>query len=242
MSKSIPNRHFITLLKNHRLELRQIFSDQNTVTGFELGNRTQCHVFDDAALGQSSWALPLFSQPVLCFYRFHNALKALSNIHHQVQSLKQRNFGHFYRNLLTGPSSNEIPRYPRHVRCDRSLGRRASRRDRLGSDNAVQMVGRTKGLGAPAEVVHAGAISEPINATNCHQTTVCPVVERITHPARARRSARRVRSAKDNESSKCSAKKSSAKRGGGGRSRAGRRRRDRSLPVENFSHTIGGYR
>jgi hypothetical protein len=65
-------------------------------------------------------------------------------------------------------------------------------------------------------VVDANTISEPINATNCHQTTVCPVVERITHPARARRPTRQLRCAKDKRLSKRSAQKSPAKRGGGG--------------------------
>jgi hypothetical protein len=77
-------------------------------------------------------------------------------------------------------------------------------------------------------VVSASPISEPINATNCHQATVGPVVERIVHPARARRPTRRLRCAKDDKPSKPKSNMSSAKRGGGGRSRAGRRRRDRS--------------
>src|SRR5712664_327715 len=228
----MSSRHFITLLKNDRLELRQVFNSYNQLVAFELGNITQRDAFNAHTAGQSSWRFAPLRHFILSFFNFLIVTKSL-----HLSAAKQLQNGQFFRNLMTGHNFHEFPQYPRDVRRHCKMGRRTRCRGRLGSDNAVQMVGWTEGLGTTAEVVGAEAISEPINATNRHQTTVCPVVARITHPAGDRRSTRRVRCAKDKRPSKCSAKMRTAKRGGGGRSRAGRRRRDRSELVENFSQT-----
>src|SRR4029077_11739613 len=181
----------ISLLKNQRLELRQCPHHQWLLNA-DCRNRSVCSV-------------PIHRSPVQAFSQLNFAL-----------SLKQPAKKRYRFVILTGHRFCEFPQQRRHAQRNRKMARGTRLRGRLGSGNAVQMVGRTEGLGASAEVVDAGRISEPINATNCHQATVCPVVERITHPARGRRSARQLRCAKDKRAAKCSPKKSTAKRGGGG--------------------------
>src|SRR4029077_2273186 len=130
---SIPNQqqHFVTLLKNQWLELRQIKN------GFEIG-----HAFSLSAndVSSSAWSIPSHkAQHSTAIFDNLSAAIFSSHAHQRFCALKQKGNGSLFREIITGRSFYEVPRHPRDVRRDRKMARGERCRGRLGSGDAVQM-------------------------------------------------------------------------------------------------------